>query len=139
MNFRVALSSMVVAWGLVACGGGGGSPGTSSGEVVVPPPPATPTMSLSLVDSAGTVLTSPNLSQTQSQFLKVGLKDAAGAAVPNTRVTVTLENAIAVLVPATGQLTDASGYSQFKIQPTNVTSSGVVLATARHFASARRL
>jgi hypothetical protein len=130
MNFRVALSAMVVACGLVACGGGGGSPGTSSGEVVVPPPPATPTMSLSLVDAGGTVLTSPNLSQTQSQFLKVGLKDAAGAAVPNTRVTVTLESAIAVLVPATGQLTDASGYSQFKIQPANVTSSGVVLATA---------
>lgn len=130
MNFRVAVMAIALGLGLVACGGGGGNPGTSSGQVVVTPPPATPTMSLSLVDAAGVVLNSPNLSQTQSQFLKVGLKDAAGSAVPNTRVTITLESSIAVLVPSTGQLTDSSGFSQFKVQPANVTSAGVVLATA---------
>lgn len=132
MNCRVFVVAIGVAMGLVACGGGGGNPGTTSGE---PPPvvvvvPAHPTISLSLVNSAGVALTSPNLSQVESQFLKVGLKDAAGKAVANSRVTVTLESPIAVLVPATGQLTDASGFAQFKIQPANVTSSGVVLATA---------
>jgi hypothetical protein len=130
MNCRVFLLTLGLALGLAACGGGGGSPGTTSGE---PPPvvvPAVPTMTLALVNAAGVELTSPNLSQVDSQFLKVGLKDAAGKAVPNSRVTMTLESAIAVLVPATGQLTDTSGYVQFKIQPAGVTSAGVVLATA---------
>lgn len=132
MNCRVFVVAIGVAMGLVACGGGGGNPGTTSGE---PPPvvvvvPSHPTISLSLVNAAGAELTSPNLSQVESQFLKVGLKDSAGKAVPNSRVTIALESPIAVLVPSTGQLTDASGFAQFKIQPANVTSAGVVLATA---------
>lgn len=132
MNCRVFVVAIGVAMGLVACGGGGGNPGTTSGE---PPPvvvvvPSHPTISLSLVNAAGAELTSPNLSQVEPQFLKVGLKDSAGKAVPNSRVTIALESPIAVLVPSTGQLTDASGFAQFKIQPANVTSAGVVLATA---------
>ncbi|MBK9574924.1 MAG: hypothetical protein IPO43_20650 [Rhodoferax sp.] len=130
MKCRVFLMTLGLAFGLVACGGGGGNPGTTSGQ---PPPvvvPAVPSISLALVNAAGAELTSPNLSQIDSQFLKVGLKDAAGKGVPNSRVTITLESAIAVLVPSTGQLTDASGFAQFKVQPASVTSAGVVLATA---------
>lgn len=132
MNCRVFVVAVGVAMGLVACGGGGGNPGTTSGQ---PPPvvvvvPTHPTISLSLVNAAGAELTSPNLSQVEPQFLKVGLKDSAGKAVPYSRVTIALESPIAVLVPSTGQLTDAGGFAQFKIQPANVTSAGVVLATA---------
>jgi hypothetical protein len=130
MNCRVLFLAISLAVGLSACGGGGGSPGVSSGEVVVPTTPAKPTMSLSLVDSTGKELTARNLSQTQPQFLRVGLKNAAGAVVPNSRVTIGLESAIAVLVPATGQLTDSNGFVQFKISPASVTSAGVVLVTA---------
>ena len=85
MKCRVFLLTLGLALGLAGCGGGGGSPGTTSGE---PPPvvvPSVPSMTLALVNSAGVELTSPNLSQVDSQFLKVGLKDAAGKAVPNSR------------------------------------------------------
>jgi hypothetical protein len=88
-------------------------------------------MTLTVVDGAGIEITNHVLSQTQAQFLKVVLKDGKGAAVPFTRVTVTLDSTSAVLVPATGtQLTDASGAVLMRIAPANVNSSGTVLASA---------
>jgi hypothetical protein len=88
-------------------------------------------MGLTLVDSAGAAITTHTLSQTQPQFLKVELKDSSGAIVPYTRVTVTLDSTLAVLVPVSGtQLTNSSGVVLMRITPASVSASGIVLATA---------
>lgn len=91
----------------------------------------TPTMALTVVDGVGVEITNHILSQTQAQFLKIVLKDGADAAVPYTRVTVTLDSSAAVLVPVSGtQLTDATGVVLMRIAPASVNSSGTVRATA---------
>jgi hypothetical protein len=89
-------------------------------------------MALSFVDSAGTEISTHILSQTQAQFLKVVLKDATGAVVPNERVQITLDSTEAVLVPVSGtQLTDQSGGTVLmRVSPASVNSSGTVRATA---------
>lgn len=135
MSLLKYVMGLAVSAALTACGGGGGSagstPGTGTGPGTGTSVAATPTMSLSVVDAAGTEITNHALSQTQAQFLKITLKDSAGAVVPFTRVTVALDSATAVLVPSSGaQLTDSSGVVLMRIAPASVTSSGPVLATA---------
>ena len=129
MNCRAFFLAMGLAVGLAACGGGGGNPGSTSGEVppvVVPHP----TVSMVFLDKDLKELATRNLSQTEIQYLRVGLKDTAGAGVANTRVTMTLDAPVATLVPASGLLTDSSGFAQFRISPASVTSTGPVLVTA---------
>ena len=76
-------------------------------------------------------MTNHTLSQTQTQYLKMVVRNSAGAVVPYTRVTVTLDSTKAVLVPVSGtQLTDASGVVLMRITPADVSSSGPVLVTA---------
>jgi hypothetical protein len=88
-------------------------------------------MALTFVDSAGTEITTHVLSQTQTQFLKIVLKNAAGAAVPFARVQVALDASGAVLVPISGtQLTDQLGTVLMRVSPASVNSSGTVRATA---------
>lgn len=142
MSLLKYVMGLVVAALLTGCGGGGGSAGTTgsgttgggttgSGTTGSTTVSGVPTMSLSVVDAVGTEITNHALSQTQAQFLKITLKDSAGAVAPFTRVTVTVDSATAVLVPSTGaQLTDSSGVVLMRIAPASVTSSGPVLATA---------
>ena len=126
------LSVTALVMALAACGGGGGSSSATTGDTGTTTPitvPA-PTMTLSLVDATGTEVTNHLLSQTQSQFLKILLKDSSGAVAPYTRVTVTLDSAQAVLVPdVSSQLTDAAGLLRVGIAPANVTSAGAVQVT----------
>jgi len=133
MKFSKYVMGLALAVALTACGGGGGNPGTptgtgtGTGSVAV----GTSTMALTVVDGAGADITTHVLSQIQAQFLKIVLKDNAGAAVPYTRVTVTLDSTAAVLVPVSGtQLTDATGVVLMRIAPASVNSSGTVRATA---------
>lgn len=129
MNCRVFFLAIALSVGLAACGGGGGNPGATSGEV----PPVVvlhPTVSMVLLDKDLKETATRNLSQTDTQYLRVGLKDAAGVAVANTRVTMSLDTPVATLVPASGLLTDTGGFAQFRIAPTSVTSTGPVLVTA---------
>lgn len=136
MRYLQLIAALALSAVLAACGGGGGDPGATSGGsgsgTTTPTATVTvPTLSLTVVDGTGTVIVDHVLSQTQSQFLKVVLKDGAGAPVAYTRVTVVLDSANAVLVPSGGaQLTDAAGVVLMRIAPANVTSSGPVLATA---------
>ena len=133
LNYVAGLAMVVV---LAACGGGGGNPGTPSGGTgtgtgIGIVPVATPTMALTVVDGNDADLTTHVMSQTQTQFLKIILKDAKGAPVPYARVTVTLDSTEAVLVPVSGtQLTDPLGVVLMRIAPASVNSSGTVRATA---------
>jgi hypothetical protein len=140
MRISKFLAGFGLTLALVACGGGGGNPGTSTsgngagtgtGTGTGTTPVALPTMALTFVDSAGTEITTHVLSQTQTQFLKVVLKDAAGAAVPYVRVQVALDSTEAALVPVSGtQLTDQAGTVLMRVSPASVNSSGTVIATA---------
>lgn len=124
---------------LVGCGGGGGNPGTNSsgsgsGPVVTPKPP---TISITLVNSAGNEIVDRALSQTGTQFLKIVLKSGTNATaptevpVPFEKVTVTLDSPVAILVPAvSSQLTDANGNLLVGIAPASVNSQGAVTVTA---------
>ena len=129
----------LVALALAACGGGGGSAGTQavgtdtgSGTGTGGGTVSAATMTLQLLDSADQPLASPSLSQTEARKLKVTLKDAKGVAQAFKRVTVTLDNALAALLPQSGtQLTGADGVAWFTIAPASVTASGAVTATAK--------
>jgi hypothetical protein len=138
MNFIKCVAALGLTLALAACGGGGGSAGTpvsgngagtgtDTGTVTVD----TAAMVLTVVDGVGVEITNHILSQTQAQFLKVVLKDVTGAAVPYTKVAVTLDSSAAVLVPVSGtQLTDETGVVLMRIAPASVNSSGTVRATA---------
>ncbi|MFZ3161157.1 MAG: hypothetical protein WBI05_05775 [Rhodoferax sp.] len=138
MNFIKCVAALGLSLALAACGGGGGSAGTpvsgngagtgtDTGTVTVD----TAAMVLTVVDGVGVEITNHILSQTQAQFLKVVLKDVTGAAVPYTKVAVTLDSSAAVLVPVSGtQLTDETGVVLMRIAPASVNSSGTVRATA---------
>jgi hypothetical protein len=90
-----------------------------------------PTMDISLVDVNGVTIGSKALSQTAPRFLKVALKNKAGAAAPYTRVTVALDAPEAVLVPASGiAFTDDTGVMLIRISPASVGAAGGVVATA---------
>ena len=120
---------LVALWmtlALAACGGGGGNAGTQAGGAS-----SSGAIALQLVDEAGTVLSTPSLSQTSQLYLKVTLTNARGGQSFK-RVTVTLDSQLAVLTPQSGSLlTDASGVALFAIAPAAVTASGAVTATAR--------
>ena len=134
----------LVALALTACGGGGGGSGTQvvgtdtgsgngtgtgggSGTGAV----SAPTVTLQLLDSADRPLAAPSLSQTEVRKLKITLKDAKGAVQAFKRVTVTLDNVLAALLPQSGtQLTGADGVAWFTIAPASVTASGAVTASA---------
>ena len=120
--------------GLVACGGGGGNAGSNPNtpfEPVVSPVAKTASLALTLVDGLGTVVANRGLSQTESRYLRMALTDSSGAAVPFSRVAVTLDSSNARLVPAAGvDLTDASGVLLMRIAPASVTAAGLVQVTA---------
>ena len=121
---------------LTSCGGGGGSAGstssssstsgtsTSSGSTTTTS--TTGSVTLTLVDQAGTVISGRTLSQTQQQFLKVVVTDKKNVVAPLSTVKVTADDKLVSVTPSGGLLTDNSGVALFRIAPASVTSSGVV-------------
>lgn len=135
-SFNKNLLLLLVTALLAACGGGGGDSGTPSsgtdsstggGTAVVGP-----VVTMQLANSAGTVLSGPYLSQTETSYLKITVADAKGVLKAYSRVDLTLDNTLAVVTPQSGsQLTDENGVALFAIVPASVTSSGAVTATAK--------
>lgn len=135
-HFTKKIFAFLAATILVSCGGGGGNPGstgsttsstgtsTTSGSTTTTS--TTGSVSLTLVDQAGAVITGRTLSQTQQQFLKVVVKDAKGAVAPLSTVKVTADDKLLTVTPSGGLLTDNLGVAQFRVAPASVTSSGVV-------------
>ena len=106
---------------LVACGGGGGPDTTVR----------VPTLSVSLVDSAESVVSDRSLSVTDARYLKVVVRNKSGSAAAFTAVTVTLGETKAVLLPADGQkLTDANGVALIRISPADPSQAFVLQVTA---------
>ena len=106
---------------LVACGGGGGPDTTVR----------VPTLSVSLVDSAESVVSDRSLSVTDARYLKVVVRNKSGSAAAFAAVTVTLGETKAVLLPADGQkLTDANGVALIRISPADPSQAFVLQVTA---------
>lgn len=112
---------VLLALVLVACGGGGG-PDTSV---------KVPTLAVSLVDGTETVVADRSLSATDARYIKVVLRNKAGAAAAYVPVSVTLGDSKAVMLPADGQrLTDANGVVLIKISPADPSQGFVMQVTA---------
>jgi hypothetical protein len=129
---------------LAACGGGGGSAGntavggtnssitststnTITGGVTTPVKP-TPTVSVSVVDAAGSVVS--NVSSGGGFKAKAVVRDGAGVLVVGKLVTFSLNGStIAVLTPLTA-LTNASGVAEVLIAPASISAIGAASLSA---------
>lgn len=130
------ISLLFILIGLTACGGGGGNSGSTGGSGGTgggtggSTETAAPTIALSLVFADGSAVTGSKLSQTQDMYLQARLLDAQGSAVKQTRVAFSLDSSEAVLVPSNGVALTSSGLARVRVAPTNVSSQGIVGATA---------
>lgn len=122
------LAGLLLAALMTACGGGGGSPGTvttgGGGGAN-----ATPTITMDLVDAAGTPVST--ISSTASAFIRATVRDAAGATVAGAVVSFTGDNTLVGFVPAAGTaLTDSSGVAKIQVTPASGSAAGAATITA---------
>lgn len=131
-----ALSVMALA--IAGCGGGGGGAGSStacpggfltcsssgSGSTTT-----AGTITLALVDATSGA-SSNTLSAGKPLTVKVLVKDASGAVVPNAVVSFATNGALGVFDPASGTaLTNSSGIASVNLQAANLASSGAATLT----------
>lgn len=103
-------------------GGGGGGGGSGGGG-------GAPSITLTLQDTAGNAIVPPGLTGSQNAVAVVRLLDGAGAAVPNTLVSVSGTGL--VLTPSTGQtITDASGTAKVQVRSSDPFASGATSVKA---------
>ncbi|WP_395687361.1 hypothetical protein [Caenimonas koreensis] len=93
--------------------------------------PLTPTLTLSIVDSAGAQISNNSVTNGNVVFAKAVLKDGAGAAVPNKLVVFLSGSNLTKFQPSTGQvLTDAAGVAKVQLVPASLTTAGAETITA---------
>ena len=136
-KFKQWLALSLCACLLAACGGGGGNPGAvnpGGGGGTVTPPVTTPSISVALVNSAGTA--SNALSSVAPLTARATVKDKDGKAVPNALVTFASNAApggtpLVVFSPSAGTtLTDANGVATVTMRPASLVVSGAGTVTA---------
>ncbi len=133
-NIFQTLFIFVCSLTLVACGGGGGSPGTSTTSPPVTVVTGTPSVVVSVLNAAGTKVTSIDLAGSFTAQAKV--LDSASTPVPNRLVTFSLpDSTIATLGSTTTALTNSTGLAVVSIAPSSVTARGAVTLTASAVAS----
>lgn len=107
-------------------GGAGGTGGTTGGDGTTA---AAPTITFALTNSAGAAVNS--VSTGAPATVKATLRDATGAAVPNTVVTFSTDATLATITPAAATaLTDATGVATVSLDPASLTASGAGTLTA---------
>jgi hypothetical protein len=133
-----ALSSL-----LIACGGGGGSAGSAAANIGSTSSTSTSTVALSggttsangtvtvaFVDASDAAISGRALSQTQTQYIKVSVKDKAGEPVQLAKTVLMVDAKLVTVTPTGGLLSDSKGVSRFRITPASVNASGVVTVAA---------
>nr|WP_315228471.1 hypothetical protein [uncultured Albidiferax sp.] len=134
MRYLKVWALVLLALVMAACGGGGNPGGTSSGGgTTTPPSPASPSITLSLVDSAGAALGTPTISKGGVYYAKAVAADASGAVLANQLVTFSTDYAVATLAGNTAGatvLTDASGVARVLISPLSLTTTGAAILSA---------
>lgn len=142
MKLVKAIWILVCAFLLAACGGGsgagdspfgggsgGGTGGGTGGGGGGGGTGGAPSITLTLQDISGNTLTPPSLTGSQNAVAVVRLFDTAGAAVPNTLVTVSGTGL--VLTPATGQtITDSTGTAKVQVRSSDPFASGATTVKA---------
>lgn len=132
MKLIRALGALALTAMLVACGGGGGSPGGTSsagtGGTGGGGTTGSPTLVVSIVNQAGASVNS--ISVGGAFRARATLRNATGAAIPNTLVSFSLNGAsIATIAPSTA-LTDGSGNAEVVIAPASLSSVGAARLSA---------
>ncbi|MES2933546.1 MAG: Ig-like domain-containing protein [Pseudomonadota bacterium] len=110
---------------LSACGGGGGSPG-ANGQ-----PTAVPSIAFGFVNAAG--VSTHQMTTAAPLTLRVLVRDKDENPVPNTKVTFTTSDSLALMTPSVGtSLTDSNGIAKLGIRPSSsiVSGAGTVTASA---------
>lgn len=137
MNLLKYAMGLALAAALTACGGGGGNSGTVSGSTTgsgstgSSATTSAPAITLSIVDAAGTAVTSNAIGSGTLFYVKALVKSASGSAVANKLVTFATASTVATLAQAS-VLTDASGIAKVQISPASLTGNAgnlVVSAT----------
>lgn len=132
------LASLLLAALMTACGGGGGSPGITPGGggtggtgTTPTGTPTVPTLSVALVNSAGTAVSDNSVTSGSLVYAKATLKDASGAPVPNKLVVFASSSGLVQFQPASGQvLTDTAGVAKVQLIPSSLTAAGAETLTA---------
>lgn len=141
-SFKFFITFLVLCL-FAACGGGGGSAGgtgtstgtsTSTSTSTVALAGGTivsnGTVTLAFVDASDVAISGRALSQTQTQYIKVTVKDKVGAPVSLAKTILTADPKLVTVTPTGGLLSDSNGVSRFKITPASVNASGVVTVGA---------
>jgi hypothetical protein len=135
------LGGLLLAVLMTACGGGGGSPGTTStggggtgtstpGGTTTTTVTATPTLALSLVNSAGSAVTNNAVTAGGIVYAQATVKDASGAPVANKLVVFISGSDLVGFQPVTGQvLTDSIGVAKVQLVPASLTAAGAETLT----------
>lgn len=125
------LGAGLLATLLVACGGGGGSAGATVGTQGNTGTTITPTLTLSIVDSAGATISTNTVSPGALVYAQAVVKDDKGVAVANKLVTFTSTSSLVAFQPsAAAVLTDSNGTAKIQISPATSTTSGADRITA---------
>ena len=138
MSLMKMLAGLLLAALMTACGGGGGSPGITPGGAgtggsgsTPTGTAAVPTLSVALVNSAGTVVADNSVTSGSVAYAKATLKDASGAPVPNKLVVFASSSGLVQFQPASGQvLTDTAGVAKVQLIPSSLTAAGADTLTA---------
>ncbi len=129
MRYLKFVMGWVLAVLLAACGGGG-NPGSTTTTTTTT---TSPTLTLSLVNAAGTVLSTNSISKSANYYAKAVVLDAGGNALANQLVTFSTDYTIATLAgnaAAATVLTDSSGVAKVAISPLTLTTTGAATLTA---------
>jgi hypothetical protein len=120
---------------LAACGGGG-NPGSSSSTTTTTTTTTTtsaPAVALSLVNAAGTALTTNAISKSANYYAKAVVTSASGSVLANQLVTFSTTYTIATLAGSASDataLTDSNGVAKVLISPLSLTTTGAASLTA---------
>jgi hypothetical protein len=134
-HFMRMVGGLLLAALMTACGGGGGSPGATSGTGTPTPGTGTttgtttvvttPTVNLSLVNSAGSPVTNNAVTAGGIVYAQATVKDGAGAPVANKLVVFVSGSNLVGFQPLTGQvLTDSTGVAKVQLVPASLTAAG---------------
>jgi len=145
-RFWKALSGLMLATALVACGGGGGSPGETAGGTDVStgggtttpgtgtgtgtgtPSTATAAVKLTIVNAAGTEVT--NIDSSGGFQARATVTNAAGQPQVSRLVTFSLPDAALATLAPTSALTNAQGVAQVSIAPASLNAQGAATVTS---------
>lgn len=128
MRYVKILMAFVMASVLAACGGGGGTSGSPGDGTTT-----TPVLTLTLVNGAGSALTSHSINKSGVFYVNARVTNSAGTPQANQLVTFTTDFAVATLSGSAADasaLTDSAGSAKVLISPLSLSTVGAAVLSA---------